>query len=100
MTQIPVIAVGNKHDITLVFPTLPGTYDPSTCAVWDKHSGHGTGSRNWVFEQPIAPKYYAHEMLSTYCKWYGQDVTQYRLVAHWEDSYDDARRAELEYHGT
>lgn len=100
MTRTPVIAVGNKHDITLVFPTQAGSYDPRTCAVWDQHSGHSTGSQNWVIEQPIAQKYYAAQVLATYCKWYDQNPDKYQLVAHWTDEYDRVREAELAYHGT
>ena len=100
MTRIPVIAVGNKHDITLVFPTQAATHDPRHCAVWDQHSGHGAGSQSWVIEQPIAQKYYASEMLDKYCKWYDLNPDEHQLVAHWTDEYDRVREAELAYHGT
>lgn len=100
MTRTPVIAVGNKHDITLVFPTQAATHDPRMCAVWDQHCGHGAGSQNWVVEQPIAQKYYAEETVEKYCKWYGVSRENYQLVAHWEKEYDRVREAELAYHGT
>lgn len=100
MTRIPVIAVGNKHDITLVFPTQSASHNWRDCAVWDQHSGHSAGSKYWVIEQPIAQKYYAAEMLDKYCKWYDLNPDSYQLVAHWTDEYDRVRKAELEYHGT
>lgn len=99
-TKIPVIAVGGKYDVTLVFPTQAASHDPRHCAVWDAQCGHGAGSKYWVVEQPISPKYYAQEMLEKYCKWYDTNVEDYQLVAHWTEEYDNARRFELEELGT
>lgn len=48
------------HHVTAVFPTLPGTCDPATFAIYAQGEGHGSGAREWYDKtRPAKPREYA-----------------------------------------
>jgi hypothetical protein len=86
-----------KGDVTAVFPTLPGTYDPATFTVYAHVGQHGTGGRPWYWTTRRAkPDEFAdllRELRGIYET--GPDAVRLEVRQRMTQAHDDARRAEL-----
>lgn len=106
LPALPVIfraETGSRHfhaDIVAVFPTLPGTRDPSTVTVYAHNGQHSTGTRGWYnFTRPATPEEYAdllRELRGIYERDDDADAVRLVIVKRWTKHHDVARRAELE----
>lgn len=88
-------------EVTAVFPTIPGTNDPSTATCYAHVGQHGSCSREWYAYKTRAatPGEYA-PLLAELTRLYERDIAgegaaKLHVVTRWLRQYDDERRATL-----
>lgn len=85
--KTPVIFRAEKSDgdVTAVFPTLPGTMDPSTFQVYQHIGQHGSGSFGWYRSTRPATE---EESASLLCELQsiGYDLKPVKRFTKWHDA--------------
>lgn len=96
--SVPVIFRADKSgefkgQVSAVFPTLPGTNDPYTCAFFAHIGQHGSCDFDWyATTRPATPAEYADLQRELEAAPYGYVLD---VRKRWTRAMDDARRAEL-----
>lgn len=102
MERLPVIFRAERSDgtVTAVFPTMPGTYNPSTFTVYVHVGQHTTGTYPWYYKTRAAkPSEYAallRELQGIYSSPNDPDAVELVIVRRFIARYDIERRKALE----
>lgn len=86
-----------KGQVTAVFPTVPGTYDPASATCYTHIGQHSSCWPGWYFKTRRATEEEAAPLLRELRGIYetGPDAVTIKPVQRWTQRHDEARREAL-----